>query len=515
MTAQALLIAPGHPRKAELAAHLASAGLEVQSCGPSQAAGRAAQAKLVVVALDPDGVASAALCGALPCQETPVLVLVGDPGPADLLRLLSCGAAACVTDTLSAETLAGHLAALEGWTPDRPMRLDLAVDLHADRRERVQSLLAWVSDSDGGLASQRFVDRLVEGDRRAALGRLSEAVSHDFNNLLTVIAGRARLVLDRYWGDDATRAQLTELLDAADAATNLSRKLLAVGRPWDMGQRELALDSYLGEVRDVLAQAAPAGVTVILAPVPAGLRVVADPSRLEQVLLNLGLNAIDAVSEDGGEVRVQAEPCRLPAGAGVALSIRDDGAGMTPDVMARALEPFFSTRGRNGLGLATADQLVTSLEGTLSLESQPGQGTLVCVQLPGSDECVDDPASEAPAHGSARVLVVEDEEGVRTLVAAVLRRAGYRVAEACTAEQALDEAQDVELLITDLTLGGLSGKALAERMGTTNPGLRVLYISGHTAAAVSGAGVDLEAVEFLQKPFTPDLLVDRVRRVLR
>jgi signal transduction histidine kinase len=515
MTAQALLVAPGHPRHATLEALLLAAGQTVRVCSPDDAPALAAEADLVVLALDRDGVASAALCGALPYRVTPVLVLVGDPGPADLLRLLSSGAAACLADSLTDDALAAHLAALEDWTSDRAMRLDLSVDLHADRRQRVQALLNWVSDADGDLASERVVDRLVEGDRRAALGRLTEAVAHDFNNLLTVIAGRARLVLDRYWGDDATRAQLTELLDAADAATGLSRKLLAVGRPWDMGSRDLDLDAFLAEVRDALAAAAPAGVTVILAPMPPDTRAIADPARLEQVLVSLGLNALDAVAEAGGQVELSVAPCDRAGSPGVAVSIRDTGAGMSPEVLGRAFEPFFSTRGRSGLGLATARQVVASLDGTLSVETGPGQGTTLRVELSCPAESTTDPTSARPDRGPCEVLVVEDEDGVRILVAAVLRRAGFRVHEASTAEEALAATVEVDLLITDLALTGLSGKVLAQRMRVAQPNLRVLYTSGHTGAAVTGSGVDLSGPEFLQKPFTPDILVDRVRRVLR
>jgi len=282
-----------------------------------------------------------------------------------------------------------------------------------------------------------------------------------------------------------------------------------------MGRRDLDLDVFLEEVRDALAAAAPAGVTVTLAPVPPDTRVVAGPARLEQVLISLGLNALDAVAEAGGEVQLSAAPCVREGSPGIVLSIRDTGAGMSDQVLAQAFDPFFSTRGRSGLGLATARQVVASLDGTLSIETGPGDGTTVRVALPCPEESVEDPTSVRPDRGPCEVLVVEDEDGVRTLVGAVLRRAGFRVREASTAEEALTSADPVDLLITDLTLEGLSGNVLAQRMRADHPGLRVLYISGHTGAAVTGAGVDVEGPEFLQKPFTPDILVDRVRRVLR
>ncbi len=513
MTAQALLVAPGHPRSGALRELLQECGYTVRTGDVAAAAAAAEALDLVVLALDPDGVASAALCAQLPCRQVPVAIVVGDPGPADLLRLLSSGAAACVSERLSDKELRTHLNALSDWRVADPMRLDVAVDLHADRRERVQELLDWVADGDGDLASARFVDRLVEGDRRAALGRVTEAVAHDFNNLLTVITGRARLVLDRYWGDDATRAQLTEVLAAAEAATALSRKLLAIGRPWDMGRRCLELDIFLEELRDVLAEAAPDGARVALAELPPDCRVDTDPSKLEQVVLSLGLNALDAVSE-GGTVTLGASLCTLRGTSAVAISVADDGPGMDPEVLARACEPFFSTRGRTGLGLATARQVTASLEGELALQSRPGAGTTVHVRLPASAEAAEDPDSVRPATGRARVLVVEDEESVRSLIAAVLDRAGFLVRSAATAEEALALEGEVDLLVTDLTLAGLSGSALAARLRQSHPGLRVLTISGHTGAAVTGSGVDVEAREFLQKPFTPDILLERVQRLL-
>lgn len=514
MTSPALLVAPAHPAAGVLRDLLAATDRPVVVCADADAALAVPDPGLIVLALDRDGDASAALCARLPWAQVPVVVLVTDPGPGDLLRVLASGAAACLSDALPPDTLAGHLAALAGWTADAPMRIDVTVALHADRRRRVQELHRWVSDADGGLASERVVNRLVESDRRASLGRLSGAVAHEFNNLLTIIAGRARLVRDRYWGDDATKAQLDELLTAADAATGLSRKLGGVGRPESMGPRTVVLASFLADVRDALAGAARPGTSVVLIPVPADARAWLDPARVEQVLISLGLNALDAVGTEGGQVTLAVQ---LPKDGGpLGFSVQDDGSGMTDAVLAKAFDPFFSTSGQSGLGLATVGQVVTALGGAVSVDTIPGQGTCITIALPTAEEDQPAAASEAPSSGGPiRVMVVEDEAGVRSLVATVLERAGFAVLACEGAEQALASAGKLDLLITDLSLEGMGGAELARRLQAVQPSLRVLFISGHTGAVVSDEGVDLEAPEFLQKPFTPDLLIARARRLLQ
>ncbi|MBN9522390.1 response regulator [bacterium] len=419
-----------------------------------------------------------------------------------------------------------------GWWADRVHPDDRAGDVPAallahGRSEREYRFL----HKAGGYRWVR--DELHQAQKMEAVGQLAGGVAHDFNNLLTVINGYADLLLQGLPPGDPARELLGEIHKAGERSAGLTRQLLAFSRQQVLAPRVLDLNAVVADTASLLRRVIGEDVKLATAPGRGLWPVKADPGQVEQVLLNLAVNARDAMPT-GGRLTIETADVELDEsyaagrpdarpGPHVLLAVSDTGHGMPPEVLARIFEPFFTTKGvgkGTGLGLATVYGIVKQSGGHVGVYSEVGVGTTFKVYLPraesGPGGGTAPPRPPAPPRGTETVLVVEDEDAVRALTRHVLRHAGYVVVEAADAGAAARaaEGREIDLLVTDVVMPGLGGRELAERLRASRPGLKVLYLSGYTDDAVVRHGVLHERVHFLQKPFTPAALAWKVREAL-
>jgi CheY-like chemotaxis protein len=368
-----------------------------------------------------------------------------------------------------------------------------------------------------------------------AVGRLAGGVAHDFNNLLTAISGFTELVLDTLEETDARRADLFEVRKGAMRAASLTRQLLGFSRRQILQPKVLDVNALVSEIEQLLHRTIGEDIDLVLTFDPALEPVRADPNQLEQVVLNLAVNARDAMPT-GGTLRFATEmvdvdrvaaPRRLPMSPGryVRLTITDTGAGMSPEIQQHIFEPFFTTKERNkgtGLGLATVYGIVKQSGGFVWVTSQVGLGTSFEIYLPPVHEAVEAlvrvEQRATVTGGTETVLLAEDDGAVRRLMGIALCGYGYTVLEARDGEEALrmarsDRHRDIHLLITDVVMPGVSGRALASQFATERPEMRVLYTSGYAETVTMRAGLD-RGVPLLAKPFLPGDLLQRVRETL-
>jgi signal transduction histidine kinase/CheY-like chemotaxis protein len=366
-----------------------------------------------------------------------------------------------------------------------------------------------------------------------ALGRLAGGVAHDFNNLLTAVHGYANLLLESLPEGDPRREDVLEIERAGNRASALTRQLLAFSRRDVVTPRVLAPNDVIGQLEGMLRRLIRENVELELDLAPGAGPVRADPSQLEQIVLNLAVNARDAMPEGGRlVVRTQnvvipgpdAPPDPLPDGRWLMMSVEDSGLGMDPETLANAFEPFFTTKGRDvgtGLGLATVQAIARQCGGSVVAESAPGAGSLFRVWLPvvdGVPEEVEPPRAlpAAAAPRGAAVLVAEDDAVVRKLVCSVLSHGGYAVHEVKDGAEALafldrPGAPTVEVLVTDLVMPGMDGHELAARAREKRRGLQVLFITGYASGEDLRFRVGTSREACLQKPFAPDALLSAVR----
>jgi PAS domain S-box-containing protein len=377
-------------------------------------------------------------------------------------------------------------------------------------------------------------DQLRQSQKMEAVGRLAGGVAHDFNNLLTVIKGYTELMLEEFREHDPMRGELEEIRKAADRASALTRQLLAFSRQQVLAPKVLDLNSVVTNMDKLLRRLLGADVHLSAKLDVSIGRIKADPGQLEQVIMNLAVNARDAMPI-GGKLLIETYNADLDEnfardhvgsrpGPYVMLSVTDTGSGMSETVRQRIFEPFFTTKeaGKGtGLGLSTVYGIIKQSGGYIWVYSEIGKGTTFKVYLPRVDAKVDStlPVAIAPqsAFGRETVLLVEDEDGVRALVRQVLHKHGYNVLEARHGGEALLHCErhkgDIELLLTDVVLEQMGGPELAKRLTAIRPEMKVLYISGYTDDAVIHHGVST-GTAFLQKPFTTDALAKKVREVL-
>ena len=378
-------------------------------------------------------------------------------------------------------------------------------------------------------------DQLTQARKLEAVGRLAGGVAHDFNNLLTVMMGRSQLLLRRLGAQDPVRPDIELMQQTADRAADLTRQLLAFSRKQVLRPTVLDLTTLVSKMGEMLRRLIGEDIALATVLEPVLGHVKADPSQLEQIIVNLAANARDAMP-DGGRLTLETANADLDAayacrhvgvrpGPYVMLAVSDTGIGMDPETQARIFEPFFTTKGPGlgtGLGLATVHGVVKQSGGHIWIYSEPGRGTTFKIYLPRVDEAVEpgetDPGLAELARGHETILLVEDEDTVRALARDVLRGHGYAVLEACDGREALrasaQHASAIHLMLTDVVMPYMSGRELAGRLAPSRPTMPVIYMSGYTDNAVVHHGVLDPDTVFVQKPFTPDALLRKVRHVL-
>jgi NO-binding membrane sensor protein with MHYT domain/nitrogen-specific signal transduction histidine kinase/CheY-like chemotaxis protein len=377
-------------------------------------------------------------------------------------------------------------------------------------------------------------ERRQQSQRLEAIGQLAGGIAHDFNNLLTAILGNVAFVLEATPKTDPRYEDVLEIERAATRAAELTRQLLAFGRKQILRPTTLDLNAVLAYILRMLNRLVGEHIEIALRPAPALGLVLADMAQLEQVIVNLVVNARDAMP-DGGKLIIETRNVALDqhftkqhgvaAGPYVLMAFTDTGVGMDPATQARIFEPFFTTKPRGqgtGLGLATVYGIIKQSGGTVSVYSEPNRGSTFKLYLPQVSEAAREggeaPAPFAATVGSGTVLLVEDEEIVRSLAARVLKASGYRVLVAgnpAEAERASAEhAGPIDLLLTDVIMPGTTGPKLAAELAAARPGMRVLYMSGFTENAIVHHGVLAPETQFIHKPFTPASLAAKVGEVL-
>lgn len=368
----------------------------------------------------------------------------------------------------------------------------------------------------------RLAEQLRQAQKMEAIGRLAGGIAHDFNNILTVISGYSEVILRRAELVDALRKPVEEIRKAASRAATLTSQLLSFSRQQVLKRQVLNLNDVILDALDMLQRLVGPHVRFVTELDADLRRVSADPTQIEQVLMNLAINARDAMPE-GGTVWIETRNLSQVPPA-VRVTVRDNGKGMDAETLSRAFEPFFTTKARGqgtGLGLAMVYGIITQHGGTITADSVPGRGTIFVIDLPcareGSALLESAPVSASASPAAGTVLVVDDEDGVREFVSDALRAEGYRVLTARNGDEALaryEAAEDViDVLLADMIMPGINGRQLGERLRRTRPGLKVVLMSGYTDDSVLRKGEGGNAA-FLQKPFKIDALFEVLRQEL-
>jgi hypothetical protein len=450
---------------------------------------------------------------------------------------------------LSGASRGEHAALRAGYFAD-PAGLNTAAarELRGRRKDGkefpVEISLSPLDTEDGMLVTNAIRDisdrkqleaQLLQSQKMEAIGLLAGGVAHDFNNLLNVISGYGEMLLKGVPNDDPKRGRLEQILGAAARAASLTRQLLAFSRKDVIQTRVLDLNAILVEMEKMLRRLIGEDIDLTVRTEPGLGRVKADRGQIEQIVMNLVVNARDAMPK-GGKLTlrttgVEVDPGlarRHPGarpGSYVCLEVSDNGVGMKPDVKEHIFEPFFTTKPMGqgtGLGLATVYGIIEQGGGFLSVDSEPGRGTTFRIRLPAvaeSPETVRPEAADARSlDGSETILLVEDEAVVRNLTREILQSYGYTVLEAADVDEAHrlceKHGAEIHLLLTDVVMPRMSGRELAARLTAFHPGIKVLYMSGYADDTLIKHGVAGPGVPFLQKPFTPTGLARKVRDVL-
>jgi two-component system cell cycle sensor histidine kinase/response regulator CckA len=378
-------------------------------------------------------------------------------------------------------------------------------------------------------------EQLRQSQKMEAIGKLAGGVAHDFNNLLTAITGYSDLSLRRLEAGHPLRRNLEEIKKAGERAATLTRQLLAFSRKQMLQPKVLDLNAVIVDMFKLLQRLIGEDIDLLSSLNSSLGQVKADPGQLQQVLMNLCVNARDAMPQGGkltiktSNIYVDEEYAKrhvsVQPGDYVLLSISDTGCGMDARTQERVFEPFFTTKeqGRGtGLGLSTVYGIVKQSGGNIWVYSEVGRGTSFKIYLPRFDKAVEvvleKRTEEVSSTGSETVLLVEDEEMVRNMTSEALRESGYRVLEARDTNHAVSLCQtfeeEIHLMLSDVVMPVMSGRVLAEAVAPLRPGMRVLYMSGYTDDHIVHHGVLEEGMNFIEKPFTGDLLAKKVRDVL-
>ena len=418
----------------------------------------------------------------------------------------------------------------------RPGRSPMTVALVVLAHQQTRSTGAYLSLIAHDMTQQRELEeRLLHAQKLEAIGRLAGGVAHDFNNLLSVIFSFASLVSQNRDVPESARRQTHEILRAGKRAADLTGQLLSFSKKQVLKPRVLCVGHALRTIQPMVRRLLGEAIAVELVLPPGELKIKADPSQFEQVLLNLIVNAKDAMPNGGRlSIRAQHEPERetpgpdatvVPTPSQVWIRISDTGVGMPPEVQARAFEPFFTTKPSGegtGLGLSTVFGIVTQSGGDVALDSAEGVGTTFHIRVPSTKEPLEPTEVVAPpavGGAGAVVLVVEDEPQLLSVLVSVLREAGYQPLAASGALEALEIVRrhpgSLDLILTDVVMPKLSGPALSDQLASDGFQIPIVYMSGYTGSAIVDPGVLDAAAGFLAKPFTPDQLLEALGQALQ
>jgi PAS domain S-box-containing protein len=414
------------------------------------------------------------------------------------------------------------------------------------RRRWFQWNITPLRDVDGAVTELAYVgmeiteqrllrEQYLQALKLDSIGRLAGGIAHDFNNLLTVINGYSSMMVDAMAVADPNRVYARQIQDAGVHAASLTKQLLTFSRRQIIQPRPTDLGAVVQESHRILERVLGEDIRLVIHLDQENPRVMADPDQMRQILMNLAVNARDAMP-DGGHLEISTATAVIsagslsrsqdrPPGSYVVLTVTDSGVGMDDETLQHLFEPFFTTKGTGkgtGLGLATVYGIVKQSHGWIDVASRPGAGTTVKVWLPRTDAVAtpeEAPVAETSGGRGESVLIVEDQETVRRLAAAVLKKEGYHTLEAASGSEALllvqrPDAPAIDLLLTDVILPGMNGRELADRVRNLSPSIKVLFMSGYTAEALGRRGVLDDGLAFLPKPFTPAALVKHVRDVL-
>ncbi|MCL4860396.1 MAG: PAS domain S-box protein, partial [Caldilineaceae bacterium] len=378
--------------------------------------------------------------------------------------------------------------------------------------------------------------QLRQAQKMEAIGRLAGGLAHDFNNLLTVINGYSDLLVRQMHPADPMRPRVEQIRAAGERAAGLTRQLLAFGRRQVIAPSVFDLNVLVADLEKMLSRLVGEHIHVsaVLSPAPGPIK--ADPSQMEQVLLNLVANARDAMPEGGrltittANVQLSSNDINrypsLAAGLYVMLTVADTGHGMDAETQAHIFEPFFTTKGAGkgtGLGLATTYGIIQQNGGVIDLYSEVGRGAIFKVLLPATDEQLPQPppatnGDRAQAANAETILLVEDDDQIRDLACAALTANGYTVLPAANGQAALrvvaEHAGPIDLLVSDVVMPGMNGRQLSDRLLAMRPDLKVLFVSGYPAAELAPRGILAPGITLLPKPYTPDILQAKVREML-
>jgi signal transduction histidine kinase len=382
---------------------------------------------------------------------------------------------------------------------------------------------------------RRLEEQLRQAQKMDAVGQLAGGVAHDFNNLLSVILSYTALIASGLRPEDPLRADIEEIARAGRRASELTQQLLAFSRQQVRQPRMIDLNETVSNMNKMLQRLLHDDITLALQLAPQPLRIFADVGQLEQMIMNLVINARDALP-NGGRIALETASTQLDearagergllAGTYVSLTVNDNGIGMSEATRERIFEPFFTTKDKSkgtGLGLSTVHGIVAQSGGHIEVRSELGRATTFHVLLPAADSALAAfasarPMANASVRGTETVLVVDDEEQVRTIIRAVLARNGYNVLEAQNGGEAFliceQHRSHIDLLVTDVVMPRMSGRELAARVSVIRPLMRVLYVTGYAEAEIAHHGVLDPGVTVLQKPITPESLLRKVREVL-
>ncbi|MCK6474102.1 MAG: ATP-binding protein [Planctomycetes bacterium] len=406
------------------------------------------------------------------------------------------------------------------------------VELYQDLTRKAEEAAGLYQRAQQEIATREQLEtELWHAQKMEAIGQLAGGIAHDFNNLLTVICGYSRLALDNARGDENLRRQIEEIGKAGERATSLTRQLLAFSRKQVLQPKVLNLNEVVAQADSMLRRLIGEDIDIVTKLEPNLDPVRFDPGQIDQILMNLAVNARDAMPQ-GGKLTIETDNIELDEeyarthadarkGPHVMIAVTDTGTGMDAQTLNRIFEPFFTTKGvgkGTGLGLSTVYGIVKQSGGNIWVYSEPGRGTTFKIYLPCAEEAAsprDRSAGRPPVPlGKGKILVVEDDENVRALIQDVLESGGYTVIATGNPQEALaacdQHAGEIRLLLTDVVMPGMGGRELSEKLVAKWPAMKVVFMSGYTDNAIVHHGVLDPGLHFIEKPILPKVLLERI-----